>query len=237
MATRTLAEAAAGTAAARPAAAAGNAGDLYFSTDTGVLWRSTGSAWVRVVYDPAALYNGNIAYREPFPRWTAASNLTISSGVGNYIGIPLYAGDVVTNLSFLSGATALTMGSNADGHLWFALYDTGLSLLSQSADQGGAATWTGNTVKTLALSSPVTVTGTGLYYAAVMVNAGTGGSPAVPTLRGLGLGTGSSAVDSTGWPTGAKRITGTSGSGLGATAAAGPVALTVSVNALYCMTS
>lgn len=36
-----------GTFAARPAAAASNAGAFYFCTDNGVLYKSTGSAWVK----------------------------------------------------------------------------------------------------------------------------------------------------------------------------------------------
>src|SRR3989440_10556421 len=37
-----------GLLASRPAAAAGNAGFLYYATDTDDLWRSDGATWVKV---------------------------------------------------------------------------------------------------------------------------------------------------------------------------------------------
>jgi hypothetical protein len=49
------------------------------------------------------------------------------------VAIPLEVGDVVTNLTFLSGATAAGTPTN----YWFALYDTSATpaLIAQSADQ------------------------------------------------------------------------------------------------------
>lgn len=233
MATRTLAEVAAGTAAARPAAASTNANDLYFATDTLTLWRSTGSAWVRLTADPAYLANGANAFREPYDRHVGGSNLgALTSGQLLAVAVPCFAGDVITSIAFISGATALTMGSNVDGHLWFALYDPSLTLLSQSADQGGAATWAAGTTKDLALGAAQTLTATGIHYAAVMVNIGTGGAPAAPTLRGVGLNL-NPVID--GPVSGQKRLAGTNGSGLTATAPTGPIAITASGNAAYCV--
>lgn len=86
------------------------------------------------------------------------------------VGLYLEAGDVVTNLTFKSGATALAGGTN----WWFALYDTSATpaKLAQTADQLTAG-WAANTGKTLALAAPVTISKGGIYYAGVMVKATT----------------------------------------------------------------
>ena len=178
-------------------------------------------------------YLGNAAYRESFSAWIGSTNITIqASGIANLIGISLYAGDAITSLTFISGATALTMGSNADGHMWFALYDPAGNLLAQTADQGGAATWASNTVKTLALTSPQTIAASGYHYAALMVNSGTGGSPTVPSMRGTAIAS-TAFSTTTGWPAGRKVIVGSNGSSLGGTAPAGPITPTAITNAPY----
>jgi hypothetical protein len=88
----------------------------------------------------------------------------------------LHAGDVVTNLSFVSGATAAGTPTN----WWFALYSSAATpaLLAQTADQLTTA-WAAFTVMTKALASAQTITASGVYYAAIMVKATT-----VPTLLG-----------------------------------------------------
>ncbi|MFG2722710.1 hypothetical protein ACGFW5_31090 [Streptomyces sp. NPDC048416] len=90
----------------------------------------------------------------------------------------LQAGDLVTNLTFKSGATAAVTPTN----WWFALYsdDATPVLLAQSVDQTTAA-WAANTAKTLALATPVSIPRSGMYSAAVMVKAGT-----TPSLLGAG---------------------------------------------------
>jgi hypothetical protein len=92
--------------------------------------------------------------------------------------VPLFltAGDVVTNLTFHSGQTPAGVPTN----YWAALYDTQATpaLLAQSADQGAAA-WAAFTAKAFALASPITITKTGVYWAALMVKATT-----VPSLLG-----------------------------------------------------
>jgi hypothetical protein len=177
---------------------------------------------------PEVIYLGSAAYRESFSIYSAGNNLTIAaSGIMTVTAIPLYAGDVITSLSFASGATGLTQGTNNDGHWWFALYDPSIHLLAQTADRAAAA-WASITVMTLALSSPQTITSTGLYYAAVMINPGTGGSPTVPTLRGALLNSGA-VSNVTGWPTGRKMLAGQNGSGLTTTAPAGPLTLSATV--------
>jgi hypothetical protein len=97
----------------------------------------------------------------------------------------LQAGDVVTSLTFKSGATAAATPTN----YWAALYDTASTpaMLGQSADQLTAA-WAANTRKTFTLASPYTVTKSGIYYPALMVKAGT-----VPSLIGATVFAGASA--------------------------------------------
>lgn len=97
-------------------------------------------------------------------------NVALATGVMTSAPIYLVAGDLITNLSFVSGATAAGTPTN----YWFALYDNQATaaLIAQSADQLTAA-WAANTVKTLALSAAYRVPYTGLYYAACMVTATT----------------------------------------------------------------
>lgn len=110
-------------------------------------------------------------YRSNLPR-VGLDDLTdaISATSGVMTSVPLWlrAGDKVTNLSFLSGATA----ANTPTHWWFALYSAAATpaLLAQSADQTNGA-WAADTWKTLALATAQTIAATGLYYAAVMMTA------------------------------------------------------------------
>lgn len=101
---------------------------------------------------------------------------SLSTGVMTAVPLWLRAGDTVTNLSFLSGATAAATLT----HWWFALYSGAATpaLLSQSADQVAAA-WAADTWKTLPLGTPQKIATTGIYYAACMVAATT-----VPSLMG-----------------------------------------------------
>lgn len=109
---------------------------------------------------------------------TDASVLT--TAVMTSVAIPLQVGDLVTNITFKSGATAAGTPAN----YWFALYsaDSTPALVGQTADQTSTA-WAANTVKTLALTTPYRVPVTGVYYAAIMVKAST-----PPTLLGASLG-------------------------------------------------
>jgi hypothetical protein len=124
------------------------------------------------------------------------------------VAVPLQVGDLVTNITFKSGATAAGTPTN----WWFALYDnsTTPALLAQTADQTSTA-WAANTAKTVALATAQRITAAGVYYAAVMVKATT-----PPTLVGASLslaGAAASIVSS-------KVLAQTSGSGLTDTAPA-----------------
>ncbi|MFI8104709.1 hypothetical protein [Streptomyces sp. NPDC086023] len=102
--------------------------------------------------------------------------VALTTQVMTSVPIFLRAGDVVTNISFRSGATAADTPTN----WWFALYDTASTpaLVGQTADQTTGA-WAANTTKTVALASPYTVVKTGIHWVGIMVKA-----TAVPTLLG-----------------------------------------------------
>jgi hypothetical protein len=124
------------------------------------------------------------------------------------VAVPLQAGELVTNITFKSGATAADTPTN----YWFALYSSASTpaLVGQTADQTSTA-WAANTVKTLALTTPYRVTTTGVHYASIMVKA-----TDLPSLIGksLGIAGASAAILSS------KVIAQTSGSGLTDTAPA-----------------
>lgn len=140
------------------------------------------------------------------PAWAAVSDLA-ATGTGVCIGVPIWLrkGDVVTNLSFLSGATA----AGTPTHWFFALYDPDDALLRQSADQTNTA-WAASTLKKLAMATAYTVTAAGWYTAACMVAATT-----VPTLAGAAPLTGTAGLH-----TGSKALGRTFGSALTDTAPA-----------------
>jgi hypothetical protein len=152
--------------------------------------------------DPGTAY-----YRSNMRRLDAVADTgALTTQVMTSTPIYLRKGDVVTNLTFRSGATAAGTPTN----YWFALYSSAATpaLLGQSADQLTAA-WAATTNKTLALASPVTVSADGWYWAAVMVKATT-----VPSLVGV------STTASAGIVTSEKNLAQTSGSALVGTAPA-----------------
>jgi hypothetical protein len=152
--------------------------------------------------DPGAAF-----YRANMQRLLAGADTgALTTQVMTSVPVYLRRGDVVTNLTFRSGATAAGTPTN----WWFALYSSAATpaLLGQSADQLTAA-WAATTNKTLPLASPVTITAEGVYWAAVMVKATT-----VPTLVGV------STTASAGIATGEKNLAQTSGSALTTTAPA-----------------
>jgi len=104
------------------------------------------------------------------------NHAALATGVMTSVPLFLVAGDLITNLSFVSGNTA----AGTPTAWWFALYDTQSTpaLIAQTADQTSTA-WAANTVKTLALSTAYRVTTTGVHWAAINVTATT-----VPTLVG-----------------------------------------------------
>lgn len=148
--------------------------------------------------------------RESFPRWACTADIDpLTTQVMLSVAVPLQAGDVVTNITFKSGATAADTPTN----WWFALYSAAATpaKLAQTADQTSTA-WAANTAKTLALASPVTISSDGVYYAAIMAKA-----TDLPSLVGRTL---ALAGASTGSVSGQKVLAQTSGSSLTDTAPA-----------------
>jgi hypothetical protein len=86
----------------------------------------------------------------------------------------LTAGQVINWISFYSATTAAGTPTNQ----LFGLYDSSRNLLATTSNDTTTA-WGATTLKQLKLTSPYTVTTTGLYYVGVMVTATT-----VPTLKG-----------------------------------------------------
>lgn len=152
----------------------------------------------------------NAFYRTNMPRsglYDSAGdsgNVALTTQVMTSVPIWLRRGDLVTNLSWHSGATAAGTPTN----WWTALYSTAATpaLIGQSADQLTAA-WAAYTVKTLALSSPYRVLADGVYWAALHVKA-----TSVPSLLG--------AIGAKPIVTGERNLAQTSGSALAGTAPA-----------------
>jgi hypothetical protein len=120
--------------------------------------------------NPAVFYRTNQPRHGLYDSAGDAGHAALASGVMTSVPIWLARGDLVTNLTFISGATA----ANTPTNYWMALYSTAgtPALLGQSADQTNTA-WAANTVKTLALAVPYRVPISGVYWAALMVAATT----------------------------------------------------------------
>jgi hypothetical protein len=131
-----------------------------------------------------------------------SGNVALATGVMTSVPLFLAAGDTITNLSLISGATA----AGTPTAWWFALYGPSGALLAQTADQASGA-WAASTAKTLPLTAPVDIDETGFYYAACMVTATT-----PPSLVG--------ALGARPVLTGERNLAQSSGSGLTTTAPA-----------------
>lgn len=155
--------------------------------------------------------DGELAIRKNLRRQDVSGNLSaLTTQVMLSTALYLEIGDLVTNLTFVSATT----GAGTPTNWWFALYSNASTpaLIAQTADQTSTA-WAANTVKTLALSAPYTVTASGIYYASIMVKATT-----PPTLAGATAL--HNLVESNAILTGQKVLAVTSGSGLTTTAPA-----------------
>lgn len=118
-------------------------------------------------------------YAEAYPRRTSggASQALLTTQIQAFTAIWLEVGQVVTSIAFAAGGTAATLPTNQ----WFSLYDSSRNKLAVTADDTTTA-WSASTIKALILSSPYTITTTGLYYLGIMVKA-----TAVPSIVGLSL--------------------------------------------------
>lgn len=161
--------------------------------------------------------------RDNMDRRQVVSNMSaLTTQVMLSAAIHLEAGDVVTNLTFLSGGTAAGTPTN----WWFALYDDSSTpaLIEQTADQTSTA-WAANTAMTLALDDTYLVPRSGIYYAAIMVKATT-----PPTIAGCSL---ENAAAAGAVVSGLKVLAQTSGSGLTDTAPATVATPTTVANIPY----
>lgn len=106
-------------------------------------------------------------------------HVALATGVMTAVPIKLSAGDVITNVNFVTGATAGATITDS----WAALYGPGATaatqlLLAQSTTTGAGAL-AANTAITKPLTAAYTVTVGGIYYVGISVTATT-----VPTLLG-----------------------------------------------------
>lgn len=113
-------------------------------------------------------------HRANMPRAGLSDVGPLTPAVMTSAALYLVEDDLVSNLTFISGATAAVTPT----HYWAALYDTAGNLMSQSADKTSTA-WAADTAVTFALGTAQRIPKSGLYYAALCVVAGT-----VPTLVG-----------------------------------------------------
>lgn len=122
------------------------------------------------------------------PGVSTATLATQISGEVSLWAVALVAGQVLTQIEFASGTTALATGT----HQWFALYDSGFNALAATID-GTNTAWAASAMKNLTIgwtfsagtwhaNTTFTIPTTGLYYIGVMIAATT-----VPTLTGGSL--------------------------------------------------
>ncbi|MER8233475.1 hypothetical protein [Streptomyces sp. NPDC094049] len=125
-------------------------------------------------------------HRANLPRVGLDDIATAASGVLCSVAVYLQDGDLISNLTFISGGTAAATPTNQ----FAALYNGAGALMAQSADKT-TETWAADTAKTFALATPQRITKSGVYYAALAVAAGTvptlvGSTAAKPVLSGEG---------------------------------------------------
>lgn len=183
-----------GTEAALPAAATSNAGTLYRATDTGVIYRSTGTAWNAIAWNPRLMINGVGTYWTTPERLTGVANIAAAtSGVMSLLPIFIPRGVVLTHLAALFASTGATMGTTGGTpHWWLALYGPDGTLRCSTADQGNAAI-AANAWKDLVIArdsagaaiTTYTTPTSGVYKLGIMVNVGAGGTPVMPTRRAI----------------------------------------------------
>jgi len=110
------------------------------------------------------------AFTETFPRYRIGSSVfTPTSGTMYMNGVSLPSGVTITNINCVTGSTA--SGGVTTPNFWMALYDVSLRLLGQSTSDTGQQA--ANTLITKALTTPVVLPYSGLYYLALMSNKST----------------------------------------------------------------
>lgn len=119
------------------------------------------------------LPTGAFAMSVPSINFPAGDIALLTSARQHLVRLGVYKGDVISQITFVAGGTALVTGSNQ----WFSLYSNALAKLGVTSDDTSTA-WAAQAAKTLTLASPYTVLADGYVYAGVTVVAST-----PPTLR------------------------------------------------------
>lgn len=159
-------------------------GTAAVDSATGIIYVRRGGVWTSAgVADRSKIVaptDGAIA--ESVSRATALSDIGATGlfggatgGTINVVQLPLQPGDLVSNLAFVSGATA----ANGPTHQWAGLMNSSRVVLAVSADGTSAALAADTEVK-FALTAAFQVTTRGPIYAFVMWTAST----AVPSFLG-----------------------------------------------------
>lgn len=100
-------------------------------------------------------------YAQTFDRRFALSTVFAPTTATLYMSaIWLPAGKVITGITFVSGSTAESGGSN----LWYALYQRDLTFMAQATSNTGAAALGANVAFRMALTGAQTCPYSGLYY-------------------------------------------------------------------------
>lgn len=160
---------AAGAAAAVLPTQTGNSGKFLTTNGTAVSWGTpaggTGSS--AVLQQRSALPSG--VFAETFTRGvTGFAGVTLTSGQPRLTAIPLFAGEVVSAITFVTGGSTET----GTTHSWAALCDSGGTVVAISADDT-VGTWPSSSAKKFTLASPYTVPTSGVYYTVLCVVAST----------------------------------------------------------------
>lgn len=126
------------------------------------------------------------AKAETYPRNNGIVNIAgaLTASKTQLVACYLLKDTVVTNIVFTAGGT----GGATLTHTWFGLFDAAFNIVMLTADDT-TATWTQNTERSLALTTPYTVTADALFYLSINV-----GGTTMPTLAGTGNSTNGSRL-------------------------------------------
>lgn len=136
---------------------------------------------INYVMDRASLPATAIAQNMPRTGTPFAGQTIVTNGTAALYLIGFNAGQVVSSVTFCSGGTGLTAGS--DPHLWAVLCDSSGVVKAVTADDT-SPTWSANTPKTFTFGASYTIPVGGYFYAGLMFAYSSGGT--VPTLTGVG---------------------------------------------------
>lgn len=155
--------------AATPPSGTPSGGVVVYASAGGLFVRDVGGTSFGIVDGPPAGSAPTGATAETIPRWACGATTNVKvSGTLYLAAVWLQAGQVITNISMITGGTA----AGTPTHWWFALIDKNMTLRGHTADQTTGAI-AANTLITKALVTPYTATYTGPHYIGAMVAATT----------------------------------------------------------------